>query len=1192
MKTYITNLILVFAIITICLTPNSYGQYSVNINGIQFEANTDTRFINNEVYSKRIIVNFKTDLFNHDIGYDKVIVDDSNKFIKSNKKNIFIDILKKNNASYIEKVYPHSIRGDVYRRHVVTGEIVKIRDISSTYFIHFNDFINVDNISKDLNGFDFVEYVDGPELIVSTSSYDYEPNDSLLNDQWGIEVADLTKAWDIVRDGQRIGVAVSDRAQYYYTIGEDTIPITPIYHEDLQPLANGGNFIDTTLTENMIAPDNHGTMVSGVFGATTDNEIGIAGVAHNTAKVYSYSRFSGGIEDILSDINNYPELDIRIINCSWLGGGGPLETQIQNAMQIGLIVVAGAGNYHPTNGNWVTIRYPAGYDFRDIGLDRVIGVSATWIQTQEEEFFDKPDDEGNRYIISKDDIFSNPKNAHIDITAPGKNIYTTNLAFGDYRLHNGTSLSSPFVAGIISLILSINENLNASDVYDIITKTTDHVSVPDTATFYPHPNDNREWNRFTGYGRVNAYQALIHTIENYGATLGGFNEVVTLHDDIYINEGSVVTIKAGTTLNIKGDIIVENFGELHIEEGVTINADPGTRIVTKPGPGLGPGETGGTLEAIASGNPIIMQPSGGGAWGGIVLESHKNILDNVHISGVNSYPGSVRIIGHNLNTIKNSVIEDNQYGILVDNVNSVSIIDNHIVNNSQEGLVLLNVLDDISTPGVVIKNNTISGNGRHGVFLFGSTIVNFSENIIEDNGQHGIWLSAFSSIYFNYDDYGYNRIKNNDNHQVWLTTTSDAFIGGSQTFGNNTIYHTNQPSTNKLIYRLALTGSGYQQATYQVFAQQTYWGHYSVSSGPFSSQFVGNVDYSNHLSSDPTIGSGPSSHSQPLAGGSVSTQTLMSADMMSAVTSAYEGNLEGSRRAIGLYKRVMHLRDVLANTPAEAYNARRIHELYTIKMLDPSDKVRLQDIIVATFYEWSEDTEHRLTNFEGEQADWVQLARESAMIQRVRLAMLDGDYIEVKRLTDRYGSQVHNKDYRVALKHGLMSIAMQNQQHKSASQLLSDINRIEPEQEVAGWYEAPDYRPLADYLAYAQNHTGDKGGSVRLARYEGAANLSDDLAAAEPLPEQFALSANYPNPFNPVTSVPFALPESAEVRIEVFDIAGRRVATLVNRRYEAGSHQVSFDAGQLASGVYLIRAVMRTDDSAPHEFTQKMALVK
>ena len=74
--------------------------------------------------------------------------------------------------------------------------------------------------------------------------------------------------------------------------------------------------------------------------------------------------------------------------------------------------------------------------------------------------------------------------------------------------------------------------------------------------------------------------------------------------------------------------------------------------------------------------------------------------------------------------------------------------------------------------------------------------------------------------------------------------------------------------------------------------------------------------------------------------------------------------------------------------------------------------------------------------------------------------------------------------------------------------------------------------------------------------------------ATTELPEKYSLLQNYPNPFNPTTKISWQSPVSSHQLLKVYDVLGREVATLVNEYRYAGSYEVEFDAGNLASGIY------------------------
>lgn len=85
-------------------------------------------------------------------------------------------------------------------------------------------------------------------------------------------------------------------------------------------------------------------------------------------------------------------------------------------------------------------------------------------------------------------------------------------------------------------------------------------------------------------------------------------------------------------------------------------------------------------------------------------------------------------------------------------------------------------------------------------------------------------------------------------------------------------------------------------------------------------------------------------------------------------------------------------------------------------------------------------------------------------------------------------------------------------------------------------------------------------------------NVSLSGSSGQPIaPGEFALFQNYPNPFNPTTRISFNLPVASRVKLEVYNIRGQTVATLVDDYRQAGKYEVEWNASNTASGVYFYR---------------------
>ncbi|MFI5236399.1 MAG: S8 family serine peptidase [Ignavibacteriales bacterium] len=120
---------------------------------------------------------------------------------------------------------------------------------------------------------------------------------------------------------------------------------------------------------------------------------------------------------------------------------------------------------------------------------------------------------------------------------------------------------------------------------------------------------------------------------------------------------------------------------------------------------------------------------------------------------------------------------------------------------------------------------------------------------------------------------------------------------------------------------------------------------------------------------------------------------------------------------------------------------------------------------------------------------------------------------------------------------------------------------------------------------------GAYGYRLKQIDFDGTIEYSNTINIEVSSPEKFVLLQNYPNPFNPSTIIGFSLPQTSSVVIDIFNVVGEQVATVINQTLEAGYHNINFNASSLPSGTYIYKLIANYSTGTFVE-TKKMLLMK
>jgi hypothetical protein len=110
--------------------------------------------------------------------------------------------------------------------------------------------------------------------------------------------------------------------------------------------------------------------------------------------------------------------------------------------------------------------------------------------------------------------------------------------------------------------------------------------------------------------------------------------------------------------------------------------------------------------------------------------------------------------------------------------------------------------------------------------------------------------------------------------------------------------------------------------------------------------------------------------------------------------------------------------------------------------------------------------------------------------------------------------------------------------------------------------------------------------------FDGTETVFNSVEVEGPVPDEFALFQNHPNPFNPSTIISFSLPVDANVKIKLYNMLGQTVSEILNKGFQSGTHEFEFSANGLSSGAYIYTIEAKGINGKNFASTKKMILLR
>jgi len=831
---------------------------------------------------------------------------------------------------------------------------------------------------------------------------------------------------------------------------------------------------------------------------------------------------------------------------------------------------------------------------------------------------------------------------HYTWDPPGGDAYPP----GNYTAHfSGTSAACPQVSGVIALILSINPDLTHNQISS--AGFLEHI-VDDLGAY--------GWDNDFGWGRVNAYKAVKYTLENYGGTIGGVGETVVFNETITINNGATLTILPGTIVkfnNAYSTMIVVNSGGKVIAEGTSaypitfehasginywtafsINSSgnifkycnfkhAGTDLIFSGVSGTNTiqncnfqnynsaamyfsnsdynGSTINLSSCTFQNNGNELKYSGNvrltnsvnipsnvtltvysgtsvkfNGYYYLVVQSGAKIIANgtqanpiVFTSATGSSPGSWRYIilyGGN-NVFRYCKF---RYGYIPLYLNycsasegSRNLIENcNIYHNSSYGIYVYRSLANIKgctvyynyhgiycyfSSDIKFTGNIIYYNSHDGVRSYSNNILKFYGNVIRNNSNYGINTASADDIYlgepYNSNFLGYNTIRNNGYTEVHAGSSNPHVVANY-----SSIHEENPQAPWYEIYN--------DPGNQNIFTQDCFWGNNCTpqynSDGSFTFQ-------------NPQCT--PTWDGQVFTDGPLGKVSVNSAgDFVTDSDNDFIIDMSLSDE-----EKIKSCKEIIANQSNSKDAREALILLYSIIRADYSENTLGEK---NDFYSY-------LNNLYAKHAN--KGIGKTALRYMIYWKALENDDEVVMNLSNKALELFTGEEHNDILANLAITHTHRGELKESKSILNELKARCSAEDELVRIVEeniADVEWQIAEGI-WEQDNTGKPSPPP------------EDQPVIS-TPDEFAFSTNYPNPFNPITTITFSLPEASHVRTEVYDLTGRCVAVLCDHHYPAGTYSVHFDGSALASGIYILRSRMTSVENPEKSqvFTRKMMLMK